>query len=143
MRTHLSNRQAVVAPALYDKWFVGSILCILLMGLLMMTSASIVISDKQMHQPFYYLYKQVVYLTLGLALAGLVLQIEIAKLEKFGSYLLVGVLLLLALVLIPGIGHSRNGSARWIGVGPLGFQVSELAKLIIVVYMAGYLVPTR
>ena len=47
---------------------------------------------------------------------------------------------LFALVLIPGIGHSVNGSARWIGYGPLGFQVSELTKFAIVIYMAGYLV---
>ncbi len=140
MRTHSMHRQAVVAPALYDKWFVFAIGSIIILGLLMMTSASIVVSDKQMHQPFHYLFKQLVYMTLGFAMAGVILQFEIAQLEKLGSYLLVGVLLALALVLIPGIGHSRNGSARWIGVGPLGFQVSELAKFIVVVYMAGYLV---
>ena len=140
MRTHAIRRQAFVSPALYDKWFVFAIICILALGLLMMTSASIVISDKQMHQPFYYLFKQLVYLTAGLALAGVVLQAEISYWEKFGSYLLVGVLFMLALVLIPGIGHHRNGSSRWLGFGPLGFQVSELAKFIIVVYMAGYLV---
>ena len=139
MRTH-SIRQAVVAPVLYDKWFVFAVVCILVMGLLMMTSASIVVSDKQMHQPFHYLFKQLVYLTLGLAIAGILLQIEIEYLEKWGSFLLVGVMLLLALVLIPGIGHSRNGSARWIGIVPLGFKVSELAKFIMVIYMAGYLV---
>jgi cell division protein FtsW len=140
MRTHSIRRQALVSPALYDKWFVFAIVCILAMGLLMMTSASIVVSDKQMHQPFYYLFKQLVYLTMGLAIAGMILQVEISNWEKYGSYLLVGVLFMLALVLIPGIGHSRNGSSRWIGIGPLGFQVSELAKFIIVIYMAGYLV---
>src|SRR5271170_4240192 len=135
MRTH-SVQQAVIAPSLYDKWFLFAVVCILVMGLLMMTSASIVVSDKQMHQPFHYLFKQLVYLTLGLGFAGIILQIEIDYLEKWGSFLLMGVLLLLALVLIPGIGHARNGSARWIGVGPLGFQVSELAKFIMVIYMA-------
>jgi len=140
MRTHLTHRGALEAPAFYDKWFIITIVCILAMGLLMMTSASIVISDKQMHQPFYYLYKQLVYLTLGFGLAALVLQVPISQWEKYGIYLLVAVLFMLALVLIPGIGHSRNGSARWIGIGPLGFQVSELAKFMMIVYMAGYLV---
>src|SRR5579885_3178159 len=139
MRSYAATRQ-VDAPALYDKWFIFAVLCIVAFGLLMMTSASIVISDKQLHQPFYYLYKQLIYLTLGTLLGSVVLQIEIIQWEKLGGYLLLGVMLMLALVLIPGIGHSANGSARWIGYGPLTFQVSELTKFMVVVYMAGYLV---
>lgn len=135
-----ATQQVIAAPALYDKWFIGAVLCIVAFGLLMMTSASIVISDKQLHQPFYFLYKQLIYLTLGVLIGGVIMQVETTYWEKFGGYLLLGVLLLLALVLIPGIGHSVNGSARWIGFGPLSFQVSELTKFTIVVYMAGYLV---
>ena len=140
MRSYSEARQAIETPALYDKWFVFAVFGIIIIGLLMMTSASIVISDKQMHQPFYYLYKQLIFLTLGVILSSMVIQVEIAQWEKHGGYLLLGVLLMLALVLIPGIGHSANGSARWIGYGPLTFQVSELAKFTIVIYMAGYLV---
>lgn len=124
----------------YDKWFVFAVISILALGMLMMTSASIVISDKQMHQPFYYLMKQLVYLMLGLILGGVAMQYKTEVLEKWSGYILLGVMLLLALVLIPGIGHRVNGSARWIGIGPLGFQVSELTKFAVVVYMAGYLV---
>ncbi len=51
MRSHTST-QEFAPPALYDKWFVGALICIVFFGLLMMTSASIVISDKQTHQPF-------------------------------------------------------------------------------------------
>ncbi|RDI44775.1 putative lipid II flippase FtsW [Aquicella lusitana] len=137
---HPARDKSSATPALYDKWFVFAVLSLVVLGLLMMTSASIVISDKQWHQPFYYLFKQLVFLTLGVLLGSAVVQIEIAQWEKYGGYLLVGVLLLLALVLIPGIGHSANGSARWIGYGPLTFQVSELTKFSMVVYMAGYLV---
>lgn len=127
-------------PALYDKWFVFAVACIVVMGLLMMTSASIVVSDKLMHQPFYFLFKQLVLLTLGVLLGSVVLQIDTTYWEKLGGYLLVAVMLLLALVLIPGLGHSVNGSTRWIGFGMLSFQVSELTKFAMVVYMAGYLV---
>jgi cell division protein FtsW len=49
-------------------------------------------------------------------------------------------MLMLALVLVPGVGHSANGSARWIGYGPFTFQVSELTKFMVVIYMSGYLV---
>jgi cell division protein FtsW len=140
MRSNTATQPSSFLPAFYDKWFVFAIVCLLGLGLLMMTSASIVISDKQLHQPFYYLFKQLVYLTFGMVLGSFIVRIDIASLEKVGGYLLLGVLLMLALVIIPGIGHSVNGSARWLGVGPLGFQVSELAKFAVVIYMAGYLV---
>lgn len=140
MRSYSEAKRSYAPPALYDKWFVAAVLSIAALGLLMMTSASIVISDKQMHQPFYYLFKQFVYLTLGIGIGAIVLQIEMDLWEKWSGYLLLGVMLLLALVLIPGIGHSVNGSMRWIGYGPLGFQVSELAKFSMVVFLAGYLV---
>lgn len=139
MRSY-SETQRLAIPALYDKWFVLAVLSIIAMGLLMMTSASIVISDKQMHQPFYFLFKQLVYLTLGVMVGSVVMKIDTRHWENLSGYLLLGVMLLLALVLIPGIGHTVNGSARWIGYGPLSFEVSELTKFMVVVYMSSYLV---
>ena len=137
MRSSSAKRQPV---ALHDKWFLFSVICIVALGLLMMTSASIVISDRQMHQPFYFLFKQLIFLTLGIVVGSVVLQVDTKYWEKWGGYLLLMVMFLLALVLIPGIGHTVNGSARWIGYGPLTFQVSELTKFMIVIYMSGYLV---
>lgn len=139
MRSYTMNK-AFNPPALYDKWFVFALFCIVGVGLLMMTSASIVISDKQMHQPFYFLIKQLIFLTLGIVLGAIVMRFEIANWEKYSGYLLLGVLVCLALVIIPGVGHNVNGSSRWLGYGPLSFQISELTKFAIVIYMAGYLV---
>lgn len=140
MRSFTAIRPAVIKPALYDGWFVIALCCIVVLGLVMMTSASIVVSDKHMHQPFYFLFKQLVFLTIGCMLGIGILQIDINHWERLRGYLLLGTLLLLALVLIPGLGHSVNGSMRWIGFGGLGFQVSELTKFVVVIYMAGYLV---
>ncbi len=140
MRSYTVARSAALPPAPFDKWFVVVLIAVVCFGLLMMTSASIVISDKQLHQPFYYLIKQLIYLTMGVAIGSFIVKVEIATWEKLSGYLLLAVMLALALVLIPGLGHSVNGSSRWIGIGPLGFQVSELTKFAIVVYMAGYLV---
>src|SRR5205085_1107945 len=95
---------------------------------------------KQLHQPFYYLYRQIIGLALGILLGGIVVQFDIILWKKIDNILLVGTVLLLALVLLPGIGHTVNGSARWIGYGLFKIQVSELAKFAIVVYMASYLV---
>ncbi|HVE43665.1 MAG TPA: putative lipid II flippase FtsW [Gammaproteobacteria bacterium] len=139
MRSY-SASQLRYPPARYDKWFILTVFSITCIGLLMMTSASIVISDKLMHQPFYFLFKQLVYLTLGVLLGAVVVRIHTDYWEKSGGLLMLGTMMALALVLIPGLGHSINGSARWIGYGPLSFQVSELTKLTIVIFMAGYLV---
>lgn len=127
-------------PALYDRWFLFALVCIVVMGLVMMTSASISISDQQLHKPFYFLYKQLVLMTIGTFIGLFILQIPISFWEKIGGYFLLMVMLMLSMVLMPGIGHSVNGSARWIGFGPFGFQVSELTKFAVVIYMAGYLV---
>ncbi|MCL5272735.1 MAG: putative lipid II flippase FtsW [Gammaproteobacteria bacterium] len=140
MRSYSSGRHLSKAPVLYDKWFIFAVLGIVTLGLLMMSSASIVISDRQYNQPFYFLFKQLIFLILGTLIGSMLVQIEISKWEKWGGYLLLGVMLLLALVLVPGIGHRVNGSARWIGYGVVSFQVSELTKFAIVIYMAGYLV---
>lgn len=135
-----SARRALTPPAPYDRLFIYIVISLVAFGLLMVASASIMVSDQQLHQPFYYFYRQLAYLVLGTMLGSLVVQFNIQYWDKISGSLLTGVLLLLALVLLPGIGHAVNGSARWIGLGPIGIQVSELAKLAMVIYIASYLV---
>lgn len=134
------TRQNKASPSLpFDPWLIGVVAALVALGLLMVASASITVSDHEMHQPFYYFYKQLVFLALGIAAGCVLIQIEIDVWEKFGGTILITAIVLLALVLIPGIGRSVNGSARWIGIGPIGIEVSELAKLAVVIYLAGYL----
>lgn len=135
-----SSRRTMSPPVPYDRWLIFTVATLIGLGLLMVASASIVISDKQLHQPFYYLIRQMIGLVLGILLGSIVVQFDILLWKKMDSILLVGTVLLLALVLLPGVGHTVNGSARWIGYGPLKIQVSELAKFAVVIYMAGYLV---
>jgi cell division protein FtsW len=135
----VTPRRAMLPPAPYDRWFIAVVVTIVMLGLLMVASASIEISEKQMHQPFYFLYRQLIGLLIGMMAGYGIVQFKIASWQKIDSYLLIGVIFSLALVLIPGIGHSVNGSARWIGYGVMRIQVSELAKLATVIYLAGYL----
>jgi cell division protein FtsW len=134
-----ASRSAMVPPLPYDRWFIITIVSIVSLGLLMVASASIMVSDQQLHQPFYYFYRQLIYLIAGVCLGSVIVQFEIAFLEKISGTLLLGAIVLLALVLFPGVGHSVNGSVRWIGFGFASLQVSELAKLAMVIYMASYL----
>lgn len=134
-----SSRRIMNVPMPYDRWLILTVLALVVLGLLMVASASIVVSDHHLHQPFYYFYRQLVFLVLGIVLDAIIIQFDIEFWEKVGGAILVGTMLLLALVLIPGIGHSVNGSARWIGIGVVGIQVSELTKFAVVIYLAGYL----
>lgn len=133
-------RRAMVPPAPYDRWLIIVVLCLVGLGLLMVASASIETSDHQLHEPFYYFYRQLIFLILGSLLGSIVVQFDVAIWEKIGGVFLIAIMLMLALVLLPGMGHAVNGSARWFGYGPFRIQVSEVAKFAVVIYLAGYLI---
>jgi len=109
------------------------------LGLVMVASASITFADRDLGQPFYYAMRQAVYIGIGVMLAFPVYRVRLALLEQSGLVLLVAALALLLAVLVPGIGREVNGSMRWINTGLFNLQVSEPAKLMILIYLAGYL----
>jgi cell division protein FtsW len=124
----------------YDSWLMLASIAILGIGLLMVASSSIVISDRAFGFGFYYLTRQTIYLALGLLLAFLATRIPLAFWQRLSGYMILASFVLLLAVLIPGIGKEVNGSMRWIIIGPLSLQVSEFVKLSVVVYLAGYVV---
>ena len=123
-----------------DKLLLGATTALLLLGLVMVTSASISLADKLTADSFYYLWRQLLSLSIGLALAGCAMAQPLTWWERRGPLLLVLGTLLLGLVLIEGIGHRVNGAQRWIRLGGLTVQPSELIKLFTIIYLAGYLV---
>jgi len=126
--------------ARYDWWLIAAAAALLLLGLVMVTSASIAIADRELGQPLYYLWRQGLYLVTGLVLAAGAARIPLSFWRLSGPVLLVAGVLLLALVLVPGVGHEVNGSMRWMRVGPFNLQPSELVKLFTAIYLSGYLV---
>jgi len=115
-------------------------LALLAIGLVMVTSASISVADRNLSSPFYYMQRQAVFIVLGLAAAWLVYQVRLVHWEKSGMALLGLSLFLLIMVLLPGVGKEVNGSTRWISLGVFNLQVSEAVKLFLIIYVAGYLV---
>lgn len=120
-----------------DPWLLGVTLALLALGLVMVGSASISIAERQMGQPFYYFWRQGLFVLVGL-LAGLaVLRTRLVYWERLGPVLLLFGLVMLVAVLL--LGREINGSSRWLALGPFNLQPSELMKLFMVVYVAGYL----
>jgi cell division protein FtsW len=113
---------------------------ILLLGLIMVTSASIATASQAGAQPFSYLQRQALLVLAGCGLAAVAFAVPIARLEKLAFPMLLLAAALLLLVLIPGLGASVNGSRRWLRLPGLNFQVSEAARMLTLIYVASYCV---
>ncbi len=135
----VNNRSETVAFNL-DNTLMLTVLTLLAVGLVMMASASISIADERMGSPFHYLQRQSILVFIGLVVAAVFFMVSLEHWERFSPLLLVIGFILLILVLIPGIGHEVNGSRRWLPLGITNFQASELVKLLVIIFLAGYLV---
>lgn len=113
---------------------------ILAIGLVMVASASITLAEKVTGDPFYYLGRQMAYSLLGLGLGIACYALPLSWWQRSNFLVLVLALGMLAAVLLPGIGRKVNGSIRWVVMGPFQLQVSEPARLLILIYIAGYIV---
>jgi len=114
-------------------------LAIASIGLVMICSASISFADHSYGDAFFYLKRHLLFLLMGAGVAAVFLNVPSRFWFHYGVPLLVLTLLLLVAVLIPGVGRRVNGSQRWIPLGPLNLQVSEIAKFVMILFTAGYL----
>lgn len=117
---------------------VGIVLAILLFGLVMVTSASISIATKESGNAFAYLERQLLLTIIGTIAAALVFCIPTRVLERISTPLLIVAIAMLVMVLIPGLGHSVKGSRRWLQLAGMNFQVSELVRVLVLIYLASY-----
>jgi len=114
----------------YDRIILLSVSLIMGFGLLMVASASMVISGKYFGQPLHYFWHQLTYIIVGIITAAFILHVPSEKWEETSHLWLLIPGVLLAVILIPGIGRHVNGSVRWIHMGPVSLQVSEIAKVV-------------
>ena len=126
-----------------DYALLWSILGLLFGGLVMVYSASIAIAEGGRftnHQPAYYLVRHGVFLCIGLVAAAVTFQVPLTLWQKYAPHLFMIGVVLLAIVLIPGIGKDVNGARRWLSFGFANLQPSELMKMFAVLYAADYTV---
>lgn len=122
-----------------DTVLLGASMGILVLGYIMVASASLHLGEKLANDSFYFPKHQLVHVFMGLAAAVFVASRPLEFWEKSSKLLFVLGLFLLIVVLIPGLGKSVNGSVRWLNLFGLRVQVSEVFKLITVVYMATFI----
>jgi cell division protein FtsW len=130
-------------PFAWDFATLGLTAALLLVGIVMVTSASMSIAAKDFADPFYFLERQFIFAMAGLGLAWCMTRFPTELWHRYSLVLLVAALLLLVLVLIPGLGARVNGARRWLRIGVLNFQVSELAKVLVLTWVCSYCVRKR
>ncbi len=119
------------------------LLCVLFLiglGFVMVTSASMPVAGRGYGDPFFFVLRHGLALVLALAAGAACFAVSMERWERLGPWLFLLGVCLLGLVLVPGVGRTVNGATRWIPLGVLNMQPSELMKFFAVIYISGYLV---
>lgn len=125
----------------FDNALFWAVIFIVSLGFVMVYSASLAISEGSKmtnYNPYFYITRHAIFLTTGIVLGCIAYKIPLRFWEKRALPLFLFGTLLLVVVLIPGIGKEVNGSQRWIALGPINFQPSELMKILSILYAADY-----
>ena len=127
----------------YDQLLVWAILSLALIGLVMVYSASITLADGPKYANYssnHFLVRHLISLGIATFVGFWVFKIPVKAWDKLAPYLFAFTILLLIAVLIPGIGKGVNGARRWIPLGLMNFQPSELMKFAVIIFAASYTV---
>jgi cell division protein FtsW len=127
----------------FDHALIWVVVALMALGLVMVYSASVALPDNPKfarYSPTYFLVRQVMFIGVSLIAALITVQVPVKVWEQAAPWLFALSLLLLVMVLIPHVGKGVNGARRWIPLGIMNFQPSELAKLSMAMYAAGYMV---
>jgi len=123
-----------------DYILLGTIGFLLALGIVILASVSAPYSQEKFGNTYYFLKRQIIFgLIPGLILGYFAFKIRLSLIKKWAPFLLLGNLVLLGMIFIPGIGLKIAGAARWINLGPISFQPSEFLKLTFVLYLAAWL----
>lgn len=139
-KTRDAIRQPKTEKSHIDMPFLILVLVLLGFGLVMVCSASYVSALYKYNDSFYFIKRQAIWAVFAIVVMLLIVALIKPKtIRRFMVPLMIVALIMVLLVLIPGIGIKVNGARRWLGVGPVRIQPSEVAKVAVIVYLANYL----
>jgi len=115
-------------------------LCLLFIGIIMVASSSVYVAEKMYGNPFQFAEKQIIFLCIGMLATIIAMSIPSNLFYNYDWFFLLASFLLLLALLLPGVGTEVNGSTRWIRLGPINIQPSEISKLALLIYISGYCV---
>lgn len=124
-----------------DRWLVGIVLFLSLFGVLMVYDSSVAIAIRDFGDQYYYAKEQLKWLGIGIISMVVLSRIDYHKWYSLALPALLGVMGLLMAVFIPGFGVAALGAHRWLNFGIFVLQPAELAKLVLVVYLAAWFTP--
>jgi len=125
----------------FDRSYVVLAIFMYMIGLVMVASASIPVAERLFDNPFYFVIRHCIYIVLSVIIAIFAMQIPLSRWHQHSGVFLLMAIGLLVVVLL--IGSTRNGSTRWIVLGPITVQAAEPAKLFFFCYLSAYLVRRR
>lgn len=123
-----------------DWLLLGSVIIISIFGIIMIYSASYIWAEYKFNDAFKYVKHQGLFFIIGVIFMIIISKIDYHLYLKKANMILLGCLILLILVAIPGVGIVRNGSRSWFGIGSFGIQPSEFTKLALIMFTSKYLV---
>lgn len=124
----------------FDEWLLFSVAAILMLGFIMVASASVPVAERMHLSMFHFAWHQGIFICIGLVAAYVTTYIPTITLQRYSNMFLLFSALLLIVLLIPGVTRPINGSIRWLFIGPISVQPSELAKMALISYVSGYMV---
>lgn len=122
-----------------DGWLIIAIVTILMVGLVIVYSASAVLSFREFGDSYYFVKRQAIFALIGLAMMFWMMNTDYWVWKKFSKSALLVCFFLLIIVLIPGVGVVRGGARSWLGLGSFGIQPSEFMKLAMVLFLAKFM----
>jgi cell division protein FtsW len=126
-----------------DNLIIIAVFFLLAIGVVMVYSASAVLSEQRFADSLYYAKRQLLWAGLGVIMMFVMMNYDYRRLQSYARPILLLCFLFLLVVLIPGVGSIRGGSRAWLGIGSFGIQPSEFAKLGLVIYFSAMLSEQR
>ncbi|MBT5640287.1 MAG: putative lipid II flippase FtsW, partial [Rhodobiaceae bacterium] len=113
---------------------------LLSIGMIMITSATLDYALDQKSNPYYFITKHLIYLSMGIVLSVIISKIKLSFYYDYGKYFLLFSFIISLIIFIPGLGKEINGAKRWLDLGFITIQVSEVSRLFVMFWISGFIV---